>query len=220
MKESLKAKRERAAEITRILELTYPDSEIALIYKDPFQLMVATILAAQCTDARVNMLTPSLFKAYPTPQAFIDAPVEELERAIFSTGFYRNKAKAIRAASAALIERYGGAVPGTMEELLSLPGVGRKTANVVLSHCFDAPGMVVDTHVKRIANLLRLVDTEDPEKIEYELMKILPKEKWVRFGHLMGDHGRAICVARRPKCERCPVAALCPSAGVGSGGKF
>jgi endonuclease III len=211
-KETLAARRARGAEIVRILEETYPDSTIALKYRNPFELLVATILAAQCTDARVNMVTPDLFRKYPTPQAFLDAPIEELEQAIFSTGFYRNKAKAIRNASAMLIERFGGKVPGTMEELLSLPGVGRKTANVILGHCFNVAGMVVDTHVKRIANLLGLVDTENVEKIESELMQALPPEKWVQFGHLIGDHGRAICIARRPQCERCPLNEICPSA--------
>jgi endonuclease-3 len=214
MKESLKARRARAAEIARILEETYSDSTIVLTYKSPFQLMVATILAAQCTDVRVNMITPGLFKKYPTPKSFLDAPVEELEKAIFSTGFYRNKAKAIRSASAAVIERFGGKVPGTMEELISIPGVGRKIANVILSHSFGIPSMVVDTHVKRISNLLKLVDSEDPEKIEAELMNVLPEEKWVMFSHMLADHGRAICIARRPQCERCPIAELCPSARV------
>jgi endonuclease-3 len=177
-------------------------------------LLIATILSAQCTDARVNTVTPGLFAKYPTPQAFLDAPVEELEQAIFSTGFYRNKAKSIRNACTTLIENFGGEVPGRMEDLLTLPGVGRKTANVLLGHCFDTAGVVVDTHVKRISNLLALVDSEDPEKIEQQLMQILPEEKWTRFSHLLAEHGRAICIARRPKCEICPLADLCPSAAV------
>ncbi|HVZ38557.1 MAG TPA: endonuclease III [Candidatus Kapabacteria bacterium] len=210
--ETLGARRKRAAEIVRILSETYPGAHIALNFESPFQLLIATILAAQCTDVRVNMITPGLFRKYPTPQAFLDAPVEELEQAIFSTGFYRNKAKAIRATCAALMDRFGGDVPSTMDDLLSLPGVGRKTANVLLGHCFGTPGIVVDTHVKRISNLLRLVHSEDPVKIEFELMEVVPKESWVLFSHLLADHGRAICIARRPKCPECPIAPLCPSA--------
>lgn len=209
--ESLQKKRERATNIVSILENIYPSAEIALHYQTPFQLLVATILAAQCTDARVNMVTPALFQKFPTPQAFLDAPIEELEQAIFSTGFYRNKARSIRNACGILVEEFGGEVPGTMEELLRLPGVGRKTANVVLGHCFNTPGVVVDTHVKRISNLLGLVASEDPENIEEQLMKVIAKEKWVRFSHLLAEHGRAVCIARRPKCEICPVGGLCPS---------
>ncbi len=204
-------RRERAIAIYNILNSVHPGTEIALIYDGPFQLLVATILAAQCTDARVNTVTPGLFSNYPTPQAFLDAPVEELEQAIFSTGFYRNKAKSIRNTCAALIERFGGEVPGTMEDLLTLPGVGRKTANVILGHCFDVPGMVVDTHVKRIGNLLGLTGQADPVKIEGELMEVLPQEHWVHFSHLLAEHGRDVCIARRPQCARCPLADLCPS---------
>ncbi len=211
-RESLSDRRERALEIIRILEETYPDSRIALDYQTPFQLLIATILAAQCTDARVNMVTPGLFEQYPTPQAFLDAPVEELEQAIYSTGFYRNKAKSIRSACRTLVEKFGGEVPSTMEELLELGGVGRKTANVLLGHCFGVPGIVVDTHVKRIGNLLGLAKSDDPVKIEAQLEKVIPKQKWVKFGHLIADHGRAICIARRPKCGQCPLAIVCPSA--------
>lgn len=209
--ESLQKKRERAANIVSILEDMHPDAEIALHYQTPFQLLVATILAAQCTDARVNMVTPALFQKFPTPQAFLDAPIEELEQAIFSTGFYRNKARSIRNACGMIVEEFGGEVPRTMEELLRLPGVGRKTANVLLGHCFNTPGVVVDTHVKRISNLLGLVASEDPENIEEQLMEVIAKEKWVRFSHLLAEHGRAVCIARRPKCEVCPVGGLCPN---------
>lgn len=209
--ESLQSKRKRAAHIVDILEREHPDAEIALHYQTPFQLLIATILSAQCTDARVNMVTPALFQKFPTPQAFLDAPIEELEQAIFSTGFYRNKARSIRNACGILAEEFGGEVPGTMEELLRLPGVGRKTANVLLGHCFGTPGVVVDTHVKRISNLLRLADSDDPEKIEAQLMKVIDRGKWVRFSHLIAEHGRAICIARRPNCSACPVSQFCPS---------
>lgn len=212
--ETPKARSERALEIYHILDATYPSAEIALHYDGPLQLLIATILAAQCTDARVNTITPELFRRYPTPQDYIDAPVEELEQAIFSSGFYRNKAKAIRSACEMIVERYGGEIPGTMEDLLTLPGVGRKIANVILGHCFDIAGVVVDTHVKRISNLLGLAASADPEKIEKELMEVLPPETWVRFSHLLAEHGRAICVARRPKCRICPVAGLCPAGQV------
>lgn len=212
--ESLQKKRERAATIIQILEAAYPGSEIALQFQTPFQLLIATILSAQCTDARVNMVTPGLFRQFPTPQAFLDAPIEAIEQAIFSTGFYRNKTRSIRNACGVLIEQFGGEVPGTMEGLLRLPGVGRKTANVLLGHCFNTPGVVVDTHVKRIGNLLRLADSEDPEIIERQLMQVLAAEQWVRFSHLIAEHGRAVCVARRPKCGVCPVAEFCPSCGV------
>ena len=214
MPESKKKRRERAEEIVQILERTYTDAEIALHYETPFQLLIATILSAQCTDERVNMVTPGLFEAYSSPQDFLDAPVEELEQAIFSTGFYRNKAKSIRGACAGLIEEHDGEVPGTMEELIALPGVGRKTANVLLGHCFGIPGMVVDTHVKRISNLLKLVDSKNPEIIERELEEVIPEDKWVSFSHLLAEHGRAVCIARRPRCGECPIALLCPSAMV------
>lgn len=210
--ETTAARKRRATEIVRTLRETYPESGIALHYQSPFQLLVATILAAQCTDVRVNMVTPGLFAKYPTPQAFVAAPQEELEQAVFSTGFYRQKARSIKATSEALIERFGGEVPATMDELLSLPGVGRKTANVLLGHCFGKPGMVVDTHVKRISNLLGLVESDDPEKIEAALTRLLPADDWVIFSHLLADHGRAVCIARRPQCARCPIAHLCPSA--------
>ena len=214
MPESRKKCRERAEEIVQILERTYTDAEIALHYKTPFQLLVATILSAQCTDERVNKVTPGLFEKYPGPQDFIDTPIEELEQAIFSTGFYRNKAKSIRGACVAIVENHNGHVPQTMEELIKLPGVGRKTANVLLGHCFDVPGLVVDTHVKRISNLLKLVTSENPDIIEKQLEDIIPTEKWVRFSHLLAEHGRAICIARRPQCKECPLSLLCPSATV------
>ncbi|MCB0713150.1 MAG: endonuclease III [Ignavibacteriae bacterium] len=212
MPESPTATRKRAVKIIALLEETYSEAKIALHYNSPFQLLIATILSAQCTDERVNSVTPGLFEHYPTPQDFLAAPVEELEQAIFSTGFYRNKAKSIRGACEALITEHGREVPRTMEELITLPGVGRKTANVLLGHCFGVPGLVVDTHVKRISNLLRLADSQNPDVIEKQLEEVVPKEKWVKFSHLLAEHGRAICIARRPKCPECPVVLLCPSA--------
>lgn len=202
----------RAEEIYEILLQSYPEAGIALQYGSPFQLLIATILSAQCTDERVNKVTPELFRLFPDPAAFHRASIEDIETAIFSTGFYRNKAKSIQGASRALLEKHGGKVPETLEELVELPGVGRKTANVLLGHCFGQPGMVVDTHVKRISNLLGLVSSHNPVVVERELMEILPPEKWVQFSHLMAHHGRAICIARRPRCSTCPVADLCPSA--------
>ena len=204
----------RAEEIYQILLQSYPEAGIALQYGSPFELLIATILAAQCTDERVNKVTPELFQKFPDPAAFDAAPIEDIEQAIFSTGFYRNKAKSIQGASRAILEKYGGKVPETLKELVDLPGVGRKTANVLLGHCFDQPGMVVDTHVKRISNLLGLVSSQNPVVIERELMEILPAENWVQFSHLMAHHGRALCIARRPRCGECPVADLCPSASL------
>ncbi len=211
MPESKKKRRERAEAIVQILERTYTDAAIALHYQTPFQLLIATILSAQCTDERVNKVTPGLFEKYPTPQDFIDTPIEELEQAIFSTGFYRNKAKSIRGACTAIVEQHSGEVPQTLEALVKLPGVGRKTANVLLGHCFGVPGIVVDTHVKRISNLLKLVTSENPDVIEKQLEEMIPIEKWVRFSHLLAEHGRAVCIARRPKCGECPLSLLCPS---------
>lgn len=202
----------RALRIADILEKTYPEASIALDFGNPFELLAATILSAQCTDERVNMVTPGLFELWPTPQALAEAPIEEIEQVIFSTGFYRNKAKNLKGMSRALVDEHDGEVPDTLEELVKLPGVGRKTANVILGHCFDVPGLVVDTHVKRISNLLRLVDAKNPDVIERELCELLPPEKWVGFSHLLAHHGRAICIARRPECDRCPIAELCPSA--------
>ncbi len=215
-RESTASLQNRVAEIVHRLENEYPGAEIALRYETPFQLLIATILSAQCTDARVNIVTRDLFKDSPTPEAFLALSTEALERMIFQTGFYRNKAKSIRGACAAIVEEFGGEVPGAMESLLRLPGVGRKTANVLLGHCFDTPGIVVDTHVNRISNLLGLVKNNNPDEIEEKLMKIVAKKKWVRFSHLLASHGRAVCVARRPKCNTCILADLCPGRKGGS----
>ncbi|MDX9790936.1 MAG: endonuclease III [Candidatus Kapabacteria bacterium] len=195
--------------ITRLREL-YPDVKIQLDFKNPFELLIATILSAQCTDKRVNLVTKELFKKYIVPEDYLKVPASELERDIFSTGFYKAKAKNIRAACEILIDKFGAEVPDTMEELLLLPGVGRKTANVVLGHCFDTPGIVVDTHVSRISNLLGFVSTKDAVKIEFKLMKLIPKDLWVEFTHYFINHGRNTCIARRPKCQECVLSDICP----------
>ena len=211
-RESKKRKRERMLVIIDILSGEYTGARIQLEFVSPFELLVATILSAQCTDARVNIVTKDLFKKYLTPEDYLKVPNEELEKDIFSTGIYRNKAKSIKGAAKKILEDYNGEVPGTMEELLKIPGVGRKTANVVLGHCFNTPGIVVDTHVKRLANRFGFVKTENPDKIEFELMELIPEDKWVIFTHYIINHGRKICAGQRPKCPDCAVNELCPSA--------
>lgn len=194
------------------LEHEYPDAHCALIHENPFQLLIATILSAQCTDERVNIVTRTLFKKYPSPKEFADVAIEELERDIYSTGFYKAKAKNIQACCRQLIERFDSVIPQTMDELHSLPGVGRKTANVVLGNAFGiAAGVTVDTHVTRICSLLGLTTGKNPEAIEQELMVIIPQEKWTGFTHLIISHGRKICIARRPKCSECVLSDTCPS---------
>lgn len=209
-----------ASEIVRILKKQYPDSKIALNYGNLFQLVVAVILSAQCTDVRVNMVTPALFKRFPNAKDFAKCGIDELEKMIYSTGFYKNKAKNIKGAAEKVMKDFGGKIPGTMEELLTLPGVARKTANVVLSSGFGRnEGIVVDTHVARICGLLGLVpkkmsDAKNAVKIEQILMEIIPQKDWGIFSFLMIDHGRAICIARRQKCEICPLNKICPSAKI------
>jgi endonuclease III len=198
--------------ILRRLAEAHPDAACALTHENPFQLLVATILSAQCTDARVNMVTPALFAKYPDALAMSRAPQADLERLIRTTGFFRNKSKSIRGASERLIEAFGGVVPRTMDELLSLPGVARKTANVVLGVGHGvADGVVVDTHVERVSRRLGLSRGKNPVEIEQELMKRIPREQWIAFSHLMIFHGRRICVARKPRCEACTLFELCPS---------
>lgn len=211
---TLKANKERIAEIISILSKKYPDVKIQLDHTSSFELLIATILSAQCTDARVNIVTKDLFKKYLKPEDYLKVPIEELEKDIFSTGFYKAKAKNIRGACRMIIEQFNGNVPDNMEDLTKLPGVGRKTANVILGHCFNIPGIVVDTHVIRISNLLGFVDTTDAYKIEMELMKIIDKELWVIFTHYFINHGRNTCIARRPKCNECEVAHLCASSNL------
>lgn len=207
---TLKAQRARMDEVISTLSKIYPDVKIQLDHENPFQLLVATILSAQCTDARVNIVTKDLFKKYIIPDDYLKVPQEELEKDIFSTGFYKAKAKNIQGACKAIVEEFSGEVPNNMDDLLKLPGVGRKTANVILGHCFDTPGIVVDTHVTRISNKLGFTDTKNAVKIEFKLMKIIPEDIWVTFTHYFINHGRNTCVARRPKCGECKIEHLCP----------
>lgn len=213
MKPGSKKAPERIRPIIGRLKRRYPEARCALDHQDPLELLVATILSAQCTDARVNLVTKSLFAQYRTAQDYANANPEVFEQEIKSTGFFRNKTKSILGMALALAERHGGQVPRTMEELTRLPGVGRKTANVVLGTAFGInEGVVVDTHVSRIANRLKLTNQHDPVKIERDLMKLVPRKDWTDFSHLLIHHGRQICVARKPRCEICPVNQLCPSA--------
>lgn len=205
----------KLAELVSLLRKAYPGAECSLDHKDPFQLLMATILSAQCTDERVNLVTPALFRKYPGPAEMAKAPIADLEKLVHSTGFYKNKALSLKEASRAITENFGGKVPADMEKLLTLRGVARKTANVVLGSAYGiAAGVVVDTHVKRVAFRLGLTKGTDPAKIELDLMKALPKSDWIWFAHALVLHGRAICGARKPLCEKCPVTKLCPKFGV------
>lgn len=211
------ARKEQTKRVVRRLKADYPDAVCALENETPFELLVATILSAQCTDERVNIVTPVLFAKYPTAAEMAGAPLSKIEEIIKSTGFFRNKAKSIQACSRALVEQYDGEVPRTLEELVALPGVGRKTANVVLGTAYRIPtGVVVDTHVTRISHRLGLTTHTNAEKIERDLMEILPKKEWIDFSHRMIWHGRKICVARKPKCPECSMKAFCPKIGVNS----
>ena len=204
-----------AQQVAARLRQEYPDAECALEHKNPFQLLIATILSAQCTDERVNQVTPKLFQKYPTPREMSAAPVGRLEREIQSTGFFRNKAKNIKACSRKLMDEHGGEVPKKMEDLVELPGVGRKTANVVLGSAYGiASGVVVDTHVARLSKRIGLTTEKDPEKIERDLIAQLPREEWVDFSHRLIHHGRRICTARLAMCDRCVLLNLCPRIGV------
>jgi endonuclease-3 len=201
---------ERAAAILKVLNALYPQVKPQLLYRSPFELLVATILSAQCTDNQVNRVTPGLFKRMRRPRDFVKTPVAEIEELVRPTGFYRNKARNIKASCEALVERHGGHVPRTLEELVELPGVGRKTANVVLGAAFGTPGVVVDTHVKRISGRLGLTKHKDPKKIEFDLMRIIPGKEWSDFSLRLIFFGRETCTARKPKCPVCPVNPLCP----------
>ena len=206
---------ERAREIYDRLAEHYPDAKCALDHRTPYQLLVATILSAQCTDKRVNMVTPALFKRYRTPAAMADANPEELEAMIKSTGFYRNKTKSLLGMSRGLVEQHRGRVPDQLDALVKLPGVGRKTANVVLGNAFDLnEGVVVDTHVARLSQRLGFTRQTDPVKIEQDLIRLFPSERWRMLAHLLIEHGRRICVARKPKCEACFLNDVCPSSRV------
>jgi endonuclease-3 len=203
---------ERITAILKGLDEAYPDAKCALTHRSPWELLVATILSAQCTDVRVNMVTPELFRRFPTPQAMAKATLDQIEEIIRSTGFFHNKAKSIQGAARKLITDFGGEVPQTLAELTTLPGAARKTANVVLGVCFGkAEGVVVDTHVFRIARRLGLAKGDTPQKIEQELMRILPQNRWIGFSHQIIDHGRKVCDARKPKCDSCNLEPLCHS---------
>ena len=207
---------ERIGPIVEKLRQAYPDAKCSLDHANPLQLLAATILSAQCTDERVNMVTPALFRRYRTAQDFADANPDELAAIIKSTGFFNNKTRSLIGMGKALSERFGGEVPGTMAELVTVPGAGRKTANVVLGNAFGIEeGVVVDTHVNRLSNRLGFTRQQDPVRIEQDLMALVPRGQWTLFPHLMIHHGRAVCEARRPRCEICAINGLCPSAGKG-----
>jgi endonuclease-3 len=214
-RESKKAKRERAGLIFELLEKQYPEAVTALTHGNPFELAVATILSAQCTDERVNMVTPALFKRFPDPGSLADASLEELEGMIHSTGFFRNKAKSLVGMAQAILEEHGGELPRTLRELTKLPGIGRKTANVILGNAFGIDeGVVVDTHVKRLSGRLGFSREKTPEKIELDLMEVFPRERWTPLSHLLIFHGRGPCQARKTHCQECVVAHLCPSSTI------
>jgi endonuclease-3 len=203
---------QRVKKILPILKKTYPGAKTALNYTRPLELLIATILSAQCTDVRVNMVTKDLFKRYKSALDWAKADIKQIESDIKSTGFYRNKAQSIKKSCAELVKQYGGKVPDNMDELVKLPGVGRKTANVVLGNAFGQPAITCDTHVIRLSRRLGLSENSDPVKLEFDLMEILPKKDWTLFSHLLISHGRSICMARKPKCEVCPVSEYCPAA--------
>jgi len=204
---------ERIAAILKGLDEAYPDAECALNHRTPWELLVATILSAQCTDVRVNMVTPELFRQFPTPAAMANATLDQIEDKIRSTGFFHNKAKSIQGAARKIVEEFGGKVPQTLAELITVPGAARKTANVVLGVCFGkAEGVVVDTHVFRIAHRLGLAQGDTPQKVEQELMQVLPQGRWIGFSHQIIQHGRQVCDARKPKCANCNLEQVCHSA--------
>ena len=203
---------ERAPEIVRILSETYPDAKVALNFSNALEMLVATILSAQCTDEKVNEVTATLFQKYRTAEDYLRVPEDELKADIKPTGFFNQKAISIREACRRIVEAYGGEVPNTMEDLITLRGVARKTANIVLGNSFGiVEGVAVDTHVKRLANRLGFSEQADTDKIEQDLMRLIPRERWFDFTYVLIDHGRAICIARKPKCDECPVNHLCPS---------
>jgi endonuclease-3 len=200
---------EQIGPILKLLEEHYRDAHCTLDFTNPLELLVATVLSAQCTDVRVNQVTPVLFKKYPTAAHYADADLAALEQAIYTTGFYRQKAKSIKALCQALVSQFGGQVPPSLDELVKLPGIGRKTANVILGNAFGIPGVVVDTHVSRVAQRLGLTRQKDAVKIEFDLMPLVPRERWVKFSHQMIMHGRRICTAKKPDCPHCPLLPYC-----------
>lgn len=203
---------ERAPQIVKVLSKAYPDAEVALRFSTPLEMLVATILSAQCTDEKVNEVTATLFRKYRSPRDYLKVPEDELRADIKPTGFFNQKAASIRAACERIVEVYGGRVPDTMEDLITLRGVARKTANIVLGNAYGTvEGIAVDTHVKRLANRLGFSAETDPDKIEQDLMRLIPRKRWFDFTYVLIDHGRAVCVARAPRCENCPVNHLCPS---------
>jgi endonuclease-3 len=210
MSGSRSEEKKRAARILQTLTQAYPQAGVHLHFRDAFQLLAATILAAQCTDERVNQVTPALFARFPDAARLARAGQEELEELVRSTGFYRNKAKSLRGMARALVERFGGRVPETIEELVTIPGVGRKTANVLLGACFGKPAIVVDTHLTRVTARLGLASERDPDKIEAQLRTLVPEPRQTRFTWVIGEHGRQVCAARKPRCPECVVRRLCP----------
>jgi endonuclease-3 len=203
---------ERAPQIVKVLSQTYPDAKVALRFSTPLEMLVATILSAQCTDEKVNEVTATLFRKYRKAEDYLKVPEDELKADIKPTGFYNQKAASVRAACQRIVEVYGGKVPDTMDELMTLRGVARKTANIVLGNAYGkVEGIAVDTHVKRLANRLGFSEQSDPDKIERDLMRLVPRKRWFDFTYVLIDHGRAICEARKPRCGECPVAHLCPS---------
>ena len=210
--ESKESKRKRAIEINRRLTLEYPDACCALTHSNAYELLVATILSAQCTDKRVNMVTPNFFTKYPDANTLSQAALEDIGEVIRSTGFFNAKSKNLKAMAETVVENHGGEIPDHMEALTQLPGVGRKTANVILGNAYDTPGIVVDTHMLRLANLLDLTSGRDAVRVEFALMDLLPPEEWSMFSHRIIEHGRKVCIARRPRCGECVLNELCPSA--------
>jgi len=204
-----KSNQDRVQRIIDVLKEEYPNARTALRFRNPLELLVATVLSAQCTDERVNKVTESLFQKYPSARNYGDAELSELEEDIRPTGFFRNKAKAIKSLCMEMVNRFNGEVPSRLEDLVSLPGIGRKTANLILGEAFGIPGIVVDTHVKRLANLIGLTRKTDREKIEFDLMEIVPKAEWTHFSNLLILHGRAVCVARKPRHDQCTILELC-----------
>ena len=211
MRESKARKIQRAVEIVKQLKKSYPNAKCSLNYSSPHELLIATILSAQCTDHRVNQVTKTIFRKYQSQKAFAYADINKLAKEIYSCGYHNQKAKSIQGSSLEIVEEYNGIVPDNMEDLVKLPGVGRKTANCVLGEIYGIPSMVIDTHMVRIMNLLEFTHSKDAKKIEIEIMEIFDKNDWIKFTHMIIDHGRAVCIARRPQCSMCSISNYCPS---------